>query len=173
MKLSDGEKLILVMLADIHEKLGAGGAIDPGFVKDAIVDDHTWGLHWKFTDIPFTEKKDPPEVKEVCEILQMWSILEASYKGLSEHSKSLVQEGAGVKEVRFEGFDLNHEAAHYSVAKFLITKLERFAEFKDHYLNSHSHSLSQHRSRLHRFDAAYDSRRGDLLTAAEIVKIIK
>lgn len=173
MKLSDGEKLILIMLADLYEKLGVKGEIDPAFVRDAITSEQTWGLHWKYHGIPFDEKKDPHEVKEVCDILQMWSVIEASYKDLSDDDKLLVKASYQHSAVKFDGFYLNNETEHYGIAKFLITKLDRFAEFKDHYLNSHSHSLTRHRSQLHRFDAVYDNRGGDLLTAEEIIKIIK
>jgi hypothetical protein len=46
MKLSDGEKLILIMLSDVYEKLEIEGEINPKFVKSAIGSGHPWGLKW-------------------------------------------------------------------------------------------------------------------------------
>jgi len=48
MKLSDSEKLILVMLAEIHKHLGIEGGIDPDFVQEAIHSGNVWGLQWQY-----------------------------------------------------------------------------------------------------------------------------
>ena len=53
MTLTDGEKLILLMLTDIYDKLGVQGEIDPQFVRSAIFDNMLWGLSWKYSGIPF------------------------------------------------------------------------------------------------------------------------
>jgi len=39
-KLSDGEKLILLMLSEIYEKTGIEGEIEPEFIQSAIFGDH-------------------------------------------------------------------------------------------------------------------------------------
>ena len=51
MKLSDGEKLILVMLADIYKHLRIKGAVDPDLVHDAMYGGHAWGLRMEYPDI--------------------------------------------------------------------------------------------------------------------------
>jgi hypothetical protein len=48
MKLSDGEKLILLMLSEVFEKLKVEGSIDPALVKNAIFHDHPWALKWEY-----------------------------------------------------------------------------------------------------------------------------
>jgi uncharacterized protein len=46
MKLSDGEKLILLMISDIYDHLGIelNTGLDPRLIKSAIHEDQMWGL---------------------------------------------------------------------------------------------------------------------------------
>ncbi len=44
MQLSDGEKLILMMLCDLYDKNEIEGEIDHTFVRDAIFENQTWAL---------------------------------------------------------------------------------------------------------------------------------
>jgi uncharacterized protein len=53
MKLTDDEKLILLMLSEIYEKLDVYGETDPKFVRSTILDDMLWGLTWRYSGIPF------------------------------------------------------------------------------------------------------------------------
>jgi len=69
MKFTDGEKLIILMMSEVYEKLGINGEIDPEFIKSAIFNDKLWGLRWKYSGIPFEEAEDPQIVKEVVDIL--------------------------------------------------------------------------------------------------------
>jgi len=41
MKITDGEKLILLMLSDLYERLGVEGEIEPEFIKSAIFSDRS------------------------------------------------------------------------------------------------------------------------------------
>ena len=49
MKLTNPEKLILVMLSEIYEKLGIQGETDTKFLLNAIYEGHTWALSWKMS----------------------------------------------------------------------------------------------------------------------------
>ena len=44
MKISDGEKLIILMLSELYEKLGVDGEIEPDFIKSAIFSDQLGGI---------------------------------------------------------------------------------------------------------------------------------
>jgi hypothetical protein len=44
MKLSDGEKLILMVLADMYKHLEIKGEFDPDFISATISGGHLWGL---------------------------------------------------------------------------------------------------------------------------------
>jgi uncharacterized protein len=114
MTLSDGEKLILLMLTDIYDKLGIDGETDPKFVRSAILNDMVWGLRWKYSGIPFERGENPPAVSEVVKILDMWRSIEQSYNALSDEDKRLVETEAEPfgKRVSFLGFDGNNESEH-------------------------------------------------------------
>lgn len=147
MKLTNPEKLTLIMLSEIYEKLGINGGdkIDPDFVKEAIYSDNTWAFEWKYSGI-FYDKTgpNPPEVNEVLDILDMWDLIEMSYEELSaaEKSELAVKAEPFGKNVRFKGFDGNNETEHFGIADFLINKLDRFSRFKGRDLNSHAQSLT-------------------------------
>ena len=51
MNLSDGEKLILAMLSEIHEALEIKNGVDPKFVQSAIYSGNFWGLKWQYSGI--------------------------------------------------------------------------------------------------------------------------
>ncbi|GBF86486.1 hypothetical protein AsFPU3_3557 [Aphanothece sacrum FPU3] len=46
MKMSDGEKLIAVMLADLLEHLEVRGEINTALIKEAIYGDDLWAIQW-------------------------------------------------------------------------------------------------------------------------------
>jgi hypothetical protein len=48
MKFSDGEKLIIVMLAEIYKAMGIKGNIDPDLVQSAISAGNLWGLRMQY-----------------------------------------------------------------------------------------------------------------------------
>jgi hypothetical protein len=179
MKLSDGEKLILVMLSELHEKLGIKGEIEPKFVREAIFSGNTWGLKWQYPGIFDSGESSEAVVSEVVNILDMWSFLEGGYKKLSKADKARVEKEAEPlgKDVRFHGFDGNNETEYMGVARFLIDHLNRFASFfKGRDLNSHMPSIDGYR----RMFAVFEPMRSSLgfggkenLDATQIIEILK
>lgn len=151
MKLSDGEKLILLMLADISRKVGAGREVDPDFVSHTLFYDQTWGFNWKFTGIPFEKGEDPPEVTETVDILDMFDLTISQFERLpageqEEVKKELGYAAGGLEQ--FPGFDANNDA-HYGVAQYLVEHLDRFKGLKGATNNSHSQSsLPRYRAML-------------------------
>src|SRR5690625_2625243 len=128
MKISDGEKLIILMLSELYEKLGVEGEIEPDFIKTAIYSDQLWGIKWKYSGIPFEESDDPSIVKEVVDILDMWSFVERTFKELDAEEKiKLKADGASFgDDPKFRGFDGNNETEYMGTAMFLVNELERF-----------------------------------------------
>lgn len=147
MKLSNGEKLILLMLSEIYEKLGVDGETDPKFVRSAIISGNEWGLEWKYSGIPFDRQATPKPVKEVVDFLDMWSFIEEAYKGMSSEDKKLMETSAAPfgMDVKFMGFDGNNESEYLNIAHFLIDDMNRFPIFKARELNSHMRSISIYR----------------------------
>ena len=153
MKLSDGEKLILVMLSELYEKLGVDGEIDPGFVREAIYSGNLWGLKWEHSGIFDIEDKSQEVVEEVVDILDMWTFMERAYDKFTPEERARLEKEAKPfgDDVKFKGFDGNNECEHRSVALFLINRLDRFGEFKGQDLNSHYPSIEIYRRMLTAF----------------------
>ncbi len=176
MELSDGEKLILIMLSEIYEHLKIEGEIDPQFVQSAIFREQTWALAWKYPGIAgSSENNTPPVVNEVLDILEMWEILEISYNKLQPADKARVETEAEPfgRNVQFRGFDGNNETESMVVAGFLVNDLERFSTFKGRDLNSHMPSLETYRRMLAVFRPLRSSLTYNPLNAEQIIKILK
>lgn len=175
MKISDGEKLILLMLSELYEKMSIQGEIEPEFIKSAIFRDHLWGIPWKYSGIPFENQETPKIVKEVVDILDMWSFIERGYQKLPDEEKAQLETDAAPfgKEPMFIGFDGNNEAEYMSVASFLINDLDRFQEFKGRSMNSHMPSVEAYTRMLKAFEPIRKSLFSEPLNRANLAKILK
>ena len=137
MKLTDGEKLILLMLTEIYDKLSIDGETDPKFVRVAIFNDMLWGLRRKYSGIPFERGENPPAVSEVINILDMWRLIEQSYDALSPSDKEHVEKETAPFGKEFLGFDGNNESEHMAIARFLVDDVGEFEHFKGREFDSH------------------------------------
>jgi uncharacterized protein YfbU (UPF0304 family) len=174
MRLSDGDKLVLVMLSELFKHLKVKGEIDPEFVEAAIFGGHYWGLEWKHTGIFHGHEDAKQVVSEVVDILDMWYFLERGFGELSKKDKDRVAAEADPfgKHVAFPGFDGNNESEHVGVARFLIDELERFTEFKGRALNAHMPTLEAYRRMLAVFGPIRRTLTGRGLGASEIIEIL-
>jgi uncharacterized protein len=150
MNLSDGEKLILVMLCDIHKALNLKGTIDPDSLRPLILDKDQRELKLATNG----ESHDRPDrasvAAEVSEILDMWSAIERGYKHLTVDEKREVEAGAGPlgRGVRFSGFDSASESEYRAAAHFLIEETGEFERFQGRNLDAHMPSLDGYRRML-------------------------
>lgn len=174
-KISDGEKLILLMLSELYEKMDIDGEIEPEFIKSAIFRDHLWGIPWKYSGIPFENQETPEIVKEVVDILDMWSFIEYGYQNLSDEEKAQLEIDADPfgKEPKFRGFDGNNESEYMSVASFLINDLDRFQEFKGRSMNSHMPSIETYRRMQNAFEPMRRTLISGPLKLADLTVILK
>jgi uncharacterized protein YfbU (UPF0304 family) len=138
MQLTDVEKLIILMLCEIHEQLPIKDGLDAKFVKSAIETGNTWGLSWRFPGLDPNTEATPAIVREILDILEMWEIIEVSYEKLSVRDKDRLNIDFG--HPTFLGFDGNSESTYISGAHFLIDQLGRFQRFRGRNLNSHTPS---------------------------------
>lgn len=175
MKITDGEKLILLMLSELYDKLGVEGEVEPDFIRSAIFSNNTWSIPWKYVGIPFEEQETPEVVKEVLDVLDMWSMIERSYESLSNESKEFVEKEASPfgKDPKFPGFDGNNETEYMGTASFLVNDLDRFEEFKGRNFNSHCPSIDSYRRMLSVFKPLLQSLNFQPLSAQNIVDILK
>ena len=172
--LSTGEKIIISMLKDISSTVKANTDIDPDFVMDAISNGHMWALRWEYPGIFESEPVSEKIVHEVVDILDMWSIIYYSYELLKDEEKTYIKDNCEyIKEKpTFRGFDATNETIHYSVAYFLINKINKFVELKNNSLNSHMYMLSIYRKMLNIFLPIRNKLYGGNLSKEQIVKIV-
>jgi len=146
--LSDGERLILAMLCDIYEHLGIKPGFQPDLIRESLFGGNFWGLQWAYSGVLEAKPKDTEIVDEVCDILDMYYLLETAVEELSDEDKERIKAESPFG-CRFEGFDGNNETDHWSVARFLVDQLGRFEHFEDRGdLNSHCPSLDAYRRML-------------------------
>src|SRR5690242_18570640 len=163
MKLSDGERLIVVMLADVMQAMGLNHEIDPTLVKRLAVNHDDWAIASRYHGIFDGEGPSDAEVSETHEILSMWSWIEHS---ISQLEGAEAEEAANFHHSQFSGFDGNNDP-HFGIAHTMINDLGYYDEFADRNLNSHSRAtLERYRRMLPQYKAAMDRHAGQELTLA-------
>ena len=175
MKLSDGEKIIILMLTELHQKLQVNGEMEPDFHRSAIFNDMLRGIRWKYRGIPFSDAEDPEIVREVLDILDMWSCIERSYASLDPAAKESLKQGLGVRGdlPRFQGFDGNNESELVGTALFLVNELERFVEFQGRTFNCHHPSIDIYRRMLAAFEPLRTSFISTELSATQLLTVLR
>jgi uncharacterized protein YfbU (UPF0304 family) len=175
MHLSDGEKLILVMLSEIYKHLKIEGEINSELVLASIFNDKAWGLKWEYGGIFNNPEDNPPAVQETCDILDMYRLLAFSFDELSDEDKARVKSESSPFDdyVKFQGFDGNHDP-HHGVVGYLVRDLKRYDELQGHNVNSHTQStLPKYRKMLKVFEPMRDPYPRDGLTANQLIQILK
>ena len=175
MKLTNPEKLILLMLSELHEKVGVKDGTDTKLLKRAIYSDNTWALDWEMQGVVGDKSEPtPPEVTDVVNVLDMWSFIEEAYEKFDAPSRDKVKVGAAPfgEHVTFTGFDGNNESRHMSIARFLVQDMDRFTRFKKRDLNSHHPSIEG----LLRMSEVFEKIRPTLadrgLSADEVIQLL-
>ncbi len=153
MKFTNAEKLIVTMLADLHEKLEID-EVNTKLIKQAIYSNNTWALSWELPGIVGdSPEPTPPEVSLVVDILDMWSFIEEAHARFDAAEKSALEAKADPfgKHVGFSGFDGNNESEYMSIANFLVKEMRRFTRFADRDLNSHCPVIDGYQRMLAKF----------------------
>jgi hypothetical protein len=171
MELSQGEKIIITMLANIYKKLDITDDYDPDFLKTAILDNQAWSLASKYPSIG-EENVSPKAFDFVSNVMTMWRVIETTYAKLSNEDKSKVDTACGSDCCVFVGFDGNASSGHFGIAKFMIEKMDWFEEFSECGLNSHSAVDDKYSDMLSRFDPIMESKEQKPLTADDLIEII-
>ena len=150
MNLSEGERLILVMLCDIHKALNLKGVIDPDALKPLILEAEQNGLARASNGASGGHRDRTAVATEVSEILDMWSAIERGYKHLSVEEKRNVEAEAGPlgRGVRFSGFDAESEIEYRNAAHHLIEVTGLFERFQGRNLEAHMPALAGYRRML-------------------------
>lgn len=172
--LSNSEKLMTFMLSEVLKNTGGSAEVDPDFIEDVIVGGHYWALSWTMQGIIHDSVDAPSNVREVVDILDMWSLVESAVEDLSDEQRRELRENTSLYFLEFSGFDENNETEHMGIATFMIHKLNRFQRFKNHEtgLNSHYPMLDHYRSMLKEFSSIRPSLVGRKLSFEELKVIL-
>ncbi len=174
--LSDGEKLIVLMLADVIKGSGIQSDTNVDLVEKVIYGGHYWALGWEMPGIFHGHADKQSRVRFVVDVLDMWESMEEGFDTLGEEDKKrLAVEAEPLGEdVRFPGFDGNNEAEHLGIARFLINDLERFSRFREghRYLNSHFQMLETYGRMLRVFEPIRRTLVGRRMSADELIAVI-
>jgi uncharacterized protein YfbU (UPF0304 family) len=176
MQLTNSEKLILIMLSEVHEKLGINGesGVDPKFIQSAIYSGQSWGVEWKYSWIFDNPDAQPPELNDVINILDMWSIVEEAHEAFDDGQKAELEEMAAPfgRDPGFPGFDDNEEGEFSSIATFLTEHLDRFTRFKGRICDSDSPSVAEYRRMYRVFETIQPALFDRRLTINELAQIL-
>lgn len=134
MAMSNSERLITVMLAEIMEALNLNKELDPALIKTLVYNNDEWALSRKYPGIYESEAPSKEVVTETGDILWMWTIIESSIAKLTGDE---AVEASNWHWNKFHGFDGNNDD-HYGVAHTMINHLEEYQDFKGRNLNSHT-----------------------------------
>lgn len=138
------EKLTLMMLCDIYDRLEISGEIDHSIIKEAISSGNLWAIERKHQFL--TTKEIPKEIqKKVEQILCHYRLISHSLKHLpSNDSEELIKKHELVIEnnhIQFPGYDGNNEGDYMDVAR-MLGLLGKYKEHIEVDKNSHTENVN-------------------------------
>lgn len=166
--MTETEELTLLMLSEIHEHLDIKDSAvspEPTFIKRAITTGNSWAI--------LRKTQYPPEVAQVYDVLDMWRLIESSYKQLENPEREKVEAVAGGPP-RIHGFDGNED--QLSIADFIIKDMGLYSDLKDRgNCDCHFSVRDKYRSMVATFKpirARLTGGVGRSMTADEIIEVL-
>lgn len=132
MDFTDEQKLIITMLAEIHDQLKITDGVNPQFVQEMITGGNSWALRWQYPGIFQGPSETPRQVKRVRDVLDMWEVLERTVAALSPEEQARLDElcrPITVSSARFTGYSGNGEE-EFSIVHILVEDLQRWSTFR-------------------------------------------
>ena len=172
-RISGGEKLVLMLLVDLHQHLKIQGEVKSDLIRKAIASGYDWALQCEHPYLSHSNV-DSRQVREVFDALEMWSFIESGYAKLSREDKKRVESEAAPfgGDIEFPGFDGNNEE-HYNIAHFLIEEMGRFYRFKGRDFNSSMPNMAAYRRMLAVFEPIRPTLIGMELSASQIIDLLR
>lgn len=125
-QVSDGERLLLRMLGEVHAKLEAEGAEARARMMRALENGHLWALEDQpALSAPARRRQD---VEEVRRTLTMYRAIANTVSGLPPKDRDKLAALLEGKQARFAGYDPAAEADFLAIAEHLIQEQELFVE---------------------------------------------
>jgi uncharacterized protein YfbU (UPF0304 family) len=171
MTLSKGEKLIITMLADIHEHLNIEDSVDPAFIRKHV-DSDFWAIEREYPGIFGGGERDEADISFVQDALDMWRIVEDSYAQLPPEDQEKVRnaEGAHGRAPKFGGFDGHTE--YPSIARTLVEDLDSWTEFQGREFDSHTPDTEMHERMIDAYKSVRGKGFGGYLSVDDLITVV-
>ena len=148
-----GQQLLLLMLADIHEKLEIQRSVNPTFVREMVVSGELWAVAEAYPQyFRSSEVESPDCLGFVRDTLFMWHDVEAAYDELTEQHKQKVSQQLGMRRVEcpgfFPGFSKKLDPAENRVSHILMNLICMAPNFGGRSLDPYSSWIPQYREML-------------------------
>lgn len=174
--LSDGEKVIALMLTDLLKGLDVKTDINTDLIQSVIYGGHYWALGWEMPGVFHGHADKQSRVRFVVDVLDMWTFLEEGFEELSDDDKAklAVEADPFGKHVKFPGFDGNNEGEYFSITNFLVKDLKRFSRFNHSHrsLNSHHRTLETYGKMYQAFEPIREKLIGRRMNADEMATVM-
>lgn len=152
MIITDSEKLILLMLSDLHEVAGLD-KVNTKFLRSAISTNNTWAINWEMPDLGMDLSDTPVEAIDIVNYMHMWGVIEDAWHSIPESRKeSMIEKIQLGKFLKFPGFHSHQEEKYYRIAKLFVDDMGRFERYKGRDLNSHVPMLEQYKKMYSIYD---------------------
>jgi uncharacterized protein YfbU (UPF0304 family) len=172
MLLSNGEKIVLLMLSQIHEHLKIENTRAP-LIRQAIETGNVWAIEGSFPEV-FENNEIAPDVVNVTRrVLTMWLSLEESFAELSAADKAWLRTNSDCigDRVVFLGFSGNYEIDYLRAALFIVDVLGQFEHFAGRDFNYPLPLMDTYRRMLPTFEAILQKGSSLTLTAQDIAQV--
>lgn len=171
-----GERLTACLLAEIHQAVveEKGRAINSKLIRSALGQGQDWALRWEMPDLVQRGEFEDLDVREVCDVLDMWSFIQESIDQLSDEDRNKLHGKVPFNEKGiFPGYDGNGESRLLSIVRFLREEMGRFTWIRmlpD--INSHMPMRNRYRKMFVVFEPIRKTLVGRLMTVDELVKVL-
>ncbi|SUP45302.1 YfbU family protein [Vibrio furnissii] len=127
MILNTFQRIVVILLCDIHKRLKTPSHVDSDFILESVVSGNDWALDWECRrNYIYFEDDNEQLTHFVHDVLEMFSYIETS---LSKLNTDLDQYNNPA--LVFQGFDLASESKYVHAMAFVTQKMDRFTEFSD------------------------------------------
>ena len=174
---SDGEKVIMSVLADIARQSKTRTGVDVDVACKAIEGGHFWAFRQGECGMFRSHADTDAEVDFVMQVLDMWAFIEDAFEKLNQSDRQrLAKEAAPFgAHARFRGFDGHSEENALNLVRFCVSDLGKFQRFQSRCdsLDARQPMSVLYRRMLPVFESIRETLDGRLLTADELIEILR
>lgn len=170
-RLSDGERLLLQMLSEVHTALDAAGGAERERMLTALEGGHLWAIaDHKALAAPSRRLADVDEVRRT---LTMFRAISNTLGGLSAAEAAALGELLHGPQTRFLGYGRDQEPDFVAIAQYIIHERQMFAEQAGVELGARTAMRGVYRPMLAAWDVIARDRAPGRLTLEQLADILR